>query len=281
VELLDGGSDIAHGELLVGVGVGGGELLGDGVDFVLRLLDRDPGLELRDDGDEIDAAVVARARGEGGVDGDPELLVVREVEIRRHDADDGSGGAVDADGLADDARIAAEVGLPERVTEDDGLVHAGLVLLGEEITPEHGGDAEGAEEVPRDVAAGVAAGLPAIGDVDGGAVQIARDRLERLEIHLADVLVVHRRHPGVEIVRTEIGGVDHLDIDEALGSGKGEAAEQGAVDDGEHRGDAADAEGEHGDGEGAEALFLHQHTKADADVLDEGLEEHGRERVGG
>ena len=136
--LFDEWPNVALGELLVGVGVGLGELFGDGVDLVLRLLDGDPGPQLADDGDEIDAPIIARLGREGGIDREPELLVGREGEFRRHDADDGGRRSVDADGAAYDARISAEVGLPQRIAQEHGLVHARAVVLGQEVAAHDG-----------------------------------------------------------------------------------------------------------------------------------------------
>ena len=126
----------------------------------------------------------------------------------------------------------------------------------------------------RDVAAGVALGLALVSDVDGGAVEVGGDGDEGLQRHLVDLLVVHRGHAGGEVARLKIGGVHQLHIHEAVGVGETEAAQQHAVDDGKHRRDAADAEGQHGNGHGAKALFFEQDAEADAKVLEEGFEEH-------
>ena len=48
----------------------------------------------------------------------PKLFGDRELKVRRHDADDGGGLAINPDRLPDDVRIAVEIALPDFVTED-------------------------------------------------------------------------------------------------------------------------------------------------------------------
>jgi hypothetical protein len=79
----------------------------------------------------------------------------------------------------------------------------------------------------------------------------------------------------IEVVRLEIGRVGQLHVDEAVGVAELETAEEHAVYDGVLGGDGADADGEHEDGEGAEGLFLDEHTQADAEVLEERFDDHG------
>ena len=45
----------------------------------------------------------------------PKLFVLRELKIRRHDADNGGGLAIDPDCLADDMRVAIEIAFPDFV----------------------------------------------------------------------------------------------------------------------------------------------------------------------
>ena len=64
----------------------------------------------------------------------PQLFVVRERESLRHDADDGRAPPIDADSLSHDGRIAAEVALPDLMSQHSDLFGAWLVIFRAEIT---------------------------------------------------------------------------------------------------------------------------------------------------
>jgi hypothetical protein len=246
-------------------------------DLAVGLLDGEVAAEETDDGGRVTlgAAVGAVFRRELGEERNPDLLVLREGEAGRHDADDGGGAAVEADGLAEDIGDAAEVGLPELVGDEGGLFRAGLIVGGGEVASAGRGYAEDFQEVFRDVGAGEALGIALIGEVDGGAVDVGGDELEGF-LGGGDFLVVEGE--DLAVVAEKVGlrgrGVDELDAGEAVGVGERKAAEHDAVDDGELRGDGADAEGEDGDGEGAEAFFFEEDAEAEAEVLEEGVGEH-------
>ncbi len=279
-ERLDQRLDEGGVEFLVRVGEGDGELLGDGREFSRGLVEGHLALDQAEDGGRraLGIGVVARLRGIFAVEGDPDLLVDGEGEARRHDADDGGGFAVDADALADDIGRTAEIALPELVADERDLGGAGLVIGGGEVAPDDGADAADAEEIGGDVRTGVALRIAVDRDVDGGAVDVSRQQIERLLL-LAHGLVVEREDLAAKAVdvRVFLADIDDLDAGEAVGVRIREAAEHGAVDDAEHRRDAPDAEGEDEHGEQAEGLFLEEDAKTDADVLEEAWEEHGGE----
>ena len=79
-------------------------------------------------------------------------VVVRDVEMRRHDADDRAPDAVDLDLRADDARVAAERRLPGLVRKH-GDRRAVRQRLGRfERAAEHRADAEHLEQAGGDAA---------------------------------------------------------------------------------------------------------------------------------
>jgi hypothetical protein len=84
--------------------------------------------------------------------GDPEQRVAfRKMKLARHHADHrerrivevGLGGELSAD----DARVAAELGLPQAVAENDGSRRAGPIVLGGERPTDDRDDTEGREQI--------------------------------------------------------------------------------------------------------------------------------------
>ena len=71
-------------------------------------------------------------------------------ELRRHDADDGVGKAVDGNRPADDRAVAVVSQLPHLVAEHDDALGAGTVVVGGEVAPERRRRSEEAEERRRD-----------------------------------------------------------------------------------------------------------------------------------
>ena len=153
----------------------------------------------------------------------------------------------------------------------------GRVVGGGEVAAEHRRHAQDAEEVLGDVGAGVALRLAVDRDVDGRAVEVGRQHLEGLLLrqHLVEV---HRRDLAVDAEEVRARRVDEVDADQPVGVRKREAAQHHAVDDAEHRRDAADAEREDDDREGAEGFLLDEDAEADAQILAEGFGNHGRLR---
>ena len=281
-ESLDQRFDQRGVELLVGVGEARRQAFGDAGVLRIGLIERDAGLDEAEHRDLVAgrAQIVAGRGRELAVERDPQLLVHREGESRRHDADDGRRLAVDADAFADDVAAGPEIALPELVADERHLLGARLVVGGGKIAPDHRGDSEDAEEIGGDVGAGIALRIPVDGDVDGGAIDVGRQQVEGLLL-LAQFLVVEGEDLAAEAVDVGValGEVDDLHADKAAGVGKREAAQHHGIDDAELRGHAADAEREHGDGEQAEGFLLDQDAEPDAEILKEGGEEHGRNGV--
>jgi hypothetical protein len=205
------------------------------------------------------------------VERDPDVFAVGEREALRHHADDRRRRAVEAHHPADDVARAAEVALPEAVRDDDDAIGAGAVVRGAEVAAERRPDAQDAEEVRRRPGALVAPRLAVHGHVDRLAAAIRRHHREGA-LRLGKLDEVHRRHPPVGVEAASGRRVDEIHVNEPVRVRERESAEQHAVDDGELRGDAADAEGEHQDGQGAERAFLQEDAHADADVAENVLE---------
>lgn len=112
--------------VLVGLGMGLGEALGDDLELLHGLDLGYSGLKGCGDSNPLGVARLffRRVGGELGkvAERDPELRIedgVEPVEVGRSDADDGVQVAGDGDGLADDGRSAGEVLLPSSVAEND------------------------------------------------------------------------------------------------------------------------------------------------------------------
>lgn len=78
------------------------------------------------------------------------ILLVRELEAGRHDADHGVRLAVGDDRLADDPRVCAVAPLPESLAQEHHLVAAALVLLQMKQAADEGLHAERVEELCGD-----------------------------------------------------------------------------------------------------------------------------------
>ena len=200
------------------------------------------GASVAEAGDGVDPAqaaalleVVLRLDGEHH----PGPFAGREGEARREHADDGVRGVAEDQRPSEHARVAAHPRPPEGVGEDHGAGAAGHVLAGEEGAPELGADAQHVEEVGADLERGELRALGAVVPDDGG-VGVSGDGGEdgRVGLELA-----HRR-PGELEAGLVVAVVDLPDVDQAVGLGVGERAEQGGVDRSEHGGVQADAHGE-------------------------------------
>ncbi len=80
----------------------------------------------------------------------PELHLLREREITRHDADDRHLISIEREQTANDVTVAAESLLPERVTEHHSPWPAGTFLFCRECAAEKRRDAEHLEDVGAD-----------------------------------------------------------------------------------------------------------------------------------
>ena len=85
--------------------------------------------------DDAGRSALATECGESGPlrHGKPQRGLQREGDVRRHDADDRRGDAVDGDEAADDVRVIAEPPLPQVGAEDHHRDGTGTVVRGVEV----------------------------------------------------------------------------------------------------------------------------------------------------
>jgi len=109
-----------------------------------RLGHGDTGLQKRHD-----AVIVTIALGVIGIDrgGQPKVGSHHLTELMGDNANDGTRDAIDRQGAPDGRRIGMKTALPEGVADEDGGGAAGAILLGQEITPGDGFDAEGGKKL--------------------------------------------------------------------------------------------------------------------------------------
>ena len=187
VERVEAGANVVGGDVSQGLdahrfrGFGGGifveKLLVDGGDFLLGLLDGDAGAEARDGRERGVAAVLEGAViGQRGIDFVAGAL--RELEVRRHDSDDGVGLTVDSDGVADDGPARVKDLVPGGVAEDDDLGGAWLCVFGKETAAEDRLGAEDIEQVGAGADLGDEFNVVAIaegGDLDGPPCEVGEN----------------------------------------------------------------------------------------------------------
>ena len=197
-----------------------------------------------------------------------DLRLLRIGHGRLEHADHGGGARTDADGLADDTRVAVEGGGPETMCEDHRTRGRGTVVGGAEQAAEHGPEPHDLEERPVD---------------DSG---LHHTRLAEVESH-------HREVDGGEIAERGDGGGARLEVGD-LRNGEGQvlgadalgaladvdqavliAIDQGHEEHGPHHAEnrrvGPDAEGEghdHGDGQ---ALGAHEGAQGKPDVPSKAL----------
>ena len=73
-----------------------------------------------------------------------------EFKVTRKHADDGDGLAIEANRSAYDVGMAAEIGAPECIAQNDEVRTVGLVFAIDEVAAERGLDAERGEEICGD-----------------------------------------------------------------------------------------------------------------------------------
>jgi hypothetical protein len=117
------------------------------------VLQRDAGLESRDDLGVVPCEVLAHPRRERRRHPDVDLARGHEVEVPRHDADHFVGLVVERDLAADEVRRTAEAALPQFVA-DHNDAHALVVLVLGEDTPKHWLHTKHAPESPCDLPRG-------------------------------------------------------------------------------------------------------------------------------
>ena len=208
----------------------------------------------------------------------PELGVGRELDAGRHHADDRPRLAVDADGQAEHAAIAAVARLPEGVAEDHDALGARLVVAAPEAAAEEHRLAQQVEAVG--------------GDPDARRVLRRRPRVahgHRSAQEGGQAFVRGRAGAPVEQVGPRdrlaaAGGRLALDAEdvEPVGLGEGQAADQDGVDQREHRGVDADAQGQGRNRHDAEPSILDEEAQREAQVLQQahdGCYGRGRRRL--
>ena len=141
---------------LVLVRIGGRETANHAAHIGRRLLDRHAGLHPRE---HLQGPHITGSRLEVGRKRHPEALRLREHELRRHDADDRVGKAVDGNRPAHDGAVAVVSQLPHLVAEHDDALGAGTVIVGGEVASERRRRSKEAEERRRDDGAVEALGL--------------------------------------------------------------------------------------------------------------------------
>ena len=169
---------------------------------------------------------------------DPETLVLRKREARRHHADDRGGAAVDAHRSPDDPGIALISALPHVVAQDHDRLGARPVVVRAEVASERRRRAEHLEERGRDRRPQVPFGIAAAVRQRQAAAGERRDVRDR-----------RRRPPDVEVVLVRdaraldahalVGRVDDGDL---LGVGIGVRVQEDAVHHAEDRGVGANPE---------------------------------------
>ena len=103
-----------------------------------------------------------------------------EAEVRRQHADDGTGEAVDGDGLPDDRRIGVERRAPQPIADDRGAIVVWRRGAGEERAAARGIDAERVEEIRAHLERGQLQRLAASGELRVDRV-VGREMIERAD----------------------------------------------------------------------------------------------------
>ena len=173
-----------------------------------------------------------------------------EIEIRRHDPDDGAGVPVDLELAAHHGTVRLETAHPQSVTEDHDA-GTGPVFLGADVAAEHGGDAQGRKQVGGDG--------ESVERLRQGA-GIAREVEERVvkcgyggKGACVPGKILHVE-PGYPIGVGGIGvGEIGAELYQLAGAGVRQGLQQHGADGSEDHGGGAHAErdGENGDGRGA------------------------------
>ena len=183
---------------------------------------------------------------------------LRELERRRHDADDRVGATVESDRAPHRARIAAEAPLPQPVTEDRHVL-PGLIVRLDERPADRRRHAQDREHRGRDTNAGDPLRIARAGQlVLRRAIRAdARERaLERGEID-----EVGRRHPDLS------GAPEPLvDQHQPLRLGVSQRTQQHRVHQAEDCAVGPDSEGQGDHGDGREHRRLQQYAAGVAQV---------------
>ena len=232
---------------------------GDRLELLQRLLARHAALQPAVHGQVVLVVHRLPLRREG--DRRPQLLVVRrEVERGRHDADDGVIAAVHVDRRADDWPR-AEPPHPQLVAEDRDELAAWLILLGRERAAGERPHAEHVEVVRRHLAADDALRRDAVGEIEAGKL-LGGNAVERGRAGVR-VRVIAGRHARKHPLERFTDDV------ETIGLVQGKRPQHHGVHRAENCRRAADAERERQNRNCGEAGMLSQLTQCEGDVLRE------------
>ncbi len=196
------------------------------------------------------------------LEGNPDIGLGIGYEGFSEDTDDGVGLVAERDGGADDVGIAAELALPESVTDDNDVAAVRGVFLRCEGAAEHDGCAKEAEVGFGGVDTVDLLGYEA-GEIEAGTAEVVRgDVLKDAGLGSPGIEVDRGGHTAVA-VRKGVHELDH-----AVGFRIGERLEQDGVDNGEDGGVGSDAEGESGDGSYGERRTTDEHAEGVAEVAE-------------
>ena len=208
---------------------------------------------------------------------DPDFALGRELEARRHDADDGVSRArheiIEHDRLANGVRVSTKPLLPEVVTDDDDGVRIFDVFFGLERSPQNWRYAQRLEETRRDIPPGNLLGrrviahqaepprhvreLPDEGHVGKDIVLLLPVRVELPVDRLAIVTVFRPAFPH---------------RDQPVGFGKRQRLQHDRLEDTEDRRRRSDAQRKSQHGHDREAGTLSEHSQAEAKILPHGVD---------
>jgi hypothetical protein len=180
------------------------------------------------------------------------------MEIGGHDANDLAADTFDFDGATDDGRIRAELLLPERMTENDEIVLAGLVVAGIKGSSEQGTNAEDTEKFCGNERRSKTQGIAVTIEVVLVAFGVGGD-VERLN------LVAESNESTL--------GIGAGDADEILRLGERQRAKKNVVDEAEDGSVGADAQSQSEGRDQSESGRFSEDTAGVAKVLGESFEE--------
>ena len=256
----------------------GFERRGHGIEIRLGLRAADAGLQARERRVAVRPSVVI-AQG-FGVEEErlPDLdRAIGELEPGRHDANDLCRPAIDRNRLPDDRPTGAEPPRPERVTQDDHIVAARLILTRDERAADLRGRAEQRKERGGHDGAVDALGVSAAGEVE--AHRVVRGHLFE---HVTAIAIVHILAGGgrdvVEAGPAQVAPDDHQAVRIAVR----QWTEQYAIDDREDCGVGANAERQREKHDGRKSGIPAQVAEAIANVgRDQLRPQHGADRPNG
>jgi hypothetical protein len=195
----------------------------------------------------------------------PEALEGTIEAAGRQDPDDLVRLAVEHDVVIQDRPVAAETCLPCGMAEDDDVAGAWLIFVGKERTPERSLHAENIEIIGRHEHACESYRIAVRGERD---VQTSRGR-KRFE-RRAEPLPVHEIERADPVAGRRRRRFPHADNPFRVGIGQ--RLQKHGVDQAEHGGVGADADGHHADGHERKPRIPSQEQQAVADVPHERID---------